>query len=234
MEILLVNDDGYDAEGIRMLKRALTPLGHVTIVAPRESVSAKSCSISIRNGMEFREKEKDVYSLTGFPADCVSFALKEMNRKFDLVVSGCNHGWNLSYDTLYSGTIGACLEALLCGHKALAVSCDFNFSLVEKHFGQVIDFIGRNHLLGCGYFLNINFPAGEEIKDIRLSRLYYRRDHNYFLRKEDGLYWAQRDITDDVPSDSDTYMVNHGIISITPISGSFFDDRIYEQLKKAV
>ena len=112
MNILLVNDDGYKCEGINILFNKLQKYGNVIMVAPKEFMSAKSCSLTLKSSLEFKEFDKNKYYLSGFPADCVSFAFWYFKDiKFDLVVSGCNDGPNISYDTLYSGTIGACLQA---------------------------------------------------------------------------------------------------------------------------
>lgn len=233
MNILLTNDDGYEARGIKLLKEKLQKYGQVTVVAPRDFMSAKSCSLTIRDGLEFKKREARVFSLSGFPADCVAFALSSLNTDFDLVVSGCNHGLNISYDTLYSGTIGACLEAVLHHKKSIAFSCAMNFEVVEEHFDEVMDFIEKKGLLSTDYFLNVNFPVSSDVQAVKLSKLYFRRDRNFYTKDENGLFWAQRELENEIADpETDCYMVAHNTVSITPISGSFFDLNLYKNLAK--
>ena len=186
MNILLTNDDGYNSQGILLLKELLEPYGTVVICAPSGPMSAKSVSITLGKGIKVEQVEKNVYKCDGTPADCVSFALNTMNEKFDLVVSGCNHGFNISYDTMYSGTIGAALEALRNHTPSIAVSVEHNFELVRNHFKEVFDYIIKEKLLSKEYLLNINFPLGDEVKGMKIATLYYRNDQYYFIKKEDG------------------------------------------------
>ena len=234
MNILLTNDDGYNSEGILLLKEKLQKYGTVVIVAPLRHMSAKSVSITLGVGFHVQEMEKNVFACDGTPADCVSFACNALNIDFDLVVSGCNNGFNVSYDTMYSGTIGACLEALTYGVKAMAVSCEFNFHLVEKHFDQVFKYVLDNNLLSNEYLLNINFPIGDEIKGIKLSSLYYNpKQYDYYFTKEEDGYHAFRILKTDYSDDkeSDCYLVKHGYVSITPLNKSYFNKEQLKELK---
>ena len=233
MNILLVNDDGYKCEGINILFNKLQKYGNVIMVAPKEFMSAKSCSLTLKSSLEFKEFDKNKYYLSGFPADCVSFAFWYFKDfKFDLVVSGCNDGPNISYDTLYSGTIGACLQASKQGYKAIAFSCPHNFEILENNFDKVMQYILDKNLLSAEYFLNVNFPHGQTIDDIKMATLYYRNDYNYFDIDEEGRYIAKRyeekDITDE---ESDCYLIDHHIVSIQPLSNSYFNQEVYNKLK---
>ena len=233
MNILLVNDDGYEGKGIHILFDKLQKYGNVIMVAPKEFMSAKSCSLTIRNSLEFKEFDKNKYYLSGYPADCVSFALWYFKDiKFDLIVSGCNDGPNISYDTLYSGTIGACLQASKQKYKAIAFSCPHNFEIVEKYFDIVMQYILDRNLLSSNFFLNVNFPKGETVDDIKIAKLYYRNDYNYFEKIDDGNYVAKRteeaNITD---PDTDCYMLNNHIVSIQPLSNTYFNEKEFNNLK---
>ena len=232
MNILLTNDDGYNSEGILLLKEKLSKYGTVVIVAPLKHMSAKSVSITIGQGFHVHKMENNVFACDGTPADCVSFACNVLDIKFDLVVSGCNNGFNISYDTMYSGTIGAALEALTYRIPSIAVSCEFNFDIVNQHFNEVFKYILDKKLLSQEYLLNINFPLGDEIKGMKISTLYYRDDKYFFIKKEDG-YNAYRNCQTDFSDDkeSDCYLVNNGFISITPLNKSYFSKEIYENLK---
>jgi len=236
MKILLTNDDGFDAPGIQMLKEQLDKVGEVFIVAPTHCMSAKSVSLTIGKPLHIKEEAKNIYSVDGFPADCVALAIEyfkvEKGIEFDLVVSGCNNGLNHSYDAIYSGTIGACLEALTYRKKAIAVSCKYNdFDTVKNNFDLMWDFITKNNLISNEYLLNINFPRGE-VKSIQLAREYYRKDDNYFTKTEEG-YYAYRNMDDlsNAPKDSDCYLVEHGVISVVPLSKSYFSEKLLSKLK---
>ena len=232
MNILLTNDDGYNSEGILLLKEKLSKYGNVVIVAPLKHMSAKSVSITIGEGFHVHDIGNGIFACDGTPADCVSFACNALSIQFDLVVSGCNNGFNISYDTMYSGTIGAALEALTYRIPSIAVSCEFNMDIVKKHFDEVFQFVLNKKLLSKEYLLNINFPLGEEVKGVKISTLYYRNDDYFFLKKEDG-YHAYRNCQIDFSDDqeSDCYLVNHGFVSITPLNKSYFSKEIYDSLK---
>lgn len=231
MNILLTNDDGYSAQGIQLVKTILSKYAHVVIVAPKGAMSAKSCSKTFGKPLKVVEEEKDVFSCEGTPADCVAIGLTSMDTKFDLVVSGCNNGINIANDILYSGTIGACSESLTYGVPAIALSCEFNFEIVEKYLDEVWKFVIDHKLIGNDYILNINFPKGEVVKDIQLGHIHYRKDNNYFVKTEDG-YQAYRDVeTVFTDKESDCYQIENGIVSIVPLARSFFSKEAFDLLK---
>ncbi len=235
MNILLVNDDGYNAEGILLLQKKLKKYGEVTIVAPKNSMSAKSCSLTIRTGLKVVEESENVYSVEGFPADCTSFGLVELNKHFDLVVSGCNHGLNISDDINYSGTIGACVESIKHKVPAIAFSCEFNFNIVNKYFDKVMNYIIENQLISSKYILNINFPKGNYVKDIKLTKSISTEYDRAYYKHEDGLYYCQRlEICKEIPIDSENYAVNNEIISICPLTNSYFNSNLYDNLIKKI
>ena len=233
MNILLVNDDGYKSSGIKTLKKLLSKYGHVVIIAPDGVRSGGSASLTLGRPIKLEQVEEDVYKCDGTPVDCVSLGLCCFNADFDIVVSGCNEGQNISYDTMYSSTVGACLEALIFRKPTVAFSAESkDFHLLEKHFDEIWEYINKHNLISDEYLLNINIPH-DEVKGIALGTLYYRKDQNYFTKEKDGFY-AYRHLQtefDDQPG-SDCYQVTHGIISIVPLSRSYFDKSIYERLQK--
>ena len=231
MKILLTNDDGFNAPGIKLLKKCLSKYGRVIIVAPKRHMSAQSTSLTVGRGMELEYHGGDVYSFDGTPADCVAFALTSMDIEFDLVVSGCNDGLNVSYDTIYSGTIGACLEACVFRKKSIAISCHVgDFDKVEENFDQLWTYVNKRHLLGTRYLLNVNFPR-DDVLGIEIGRLHYRKDEFYFVKEDDG-YHAYRTCETDFESykGTDEYQVSHGIISIVPLGRTNFSEEIYNEL----
>ena len=233
MNILLVNDDGYDYIGIQIMKKLLSKYGNVVIFAPDGPRSGQSAALTLGRGIKVEKVSEDTFKCNGTPVDCVSLALCSLNMKFDLVVSGCNCGFNISYDTMYSGTVGAALESLIFGVPSIAVSAPYgtDFKLVESHFDKVWAFIQSHKLLSDKYLLNINFPENE-YKGLALGSLYYRKDQNYFTKNGDE-YFAYRYMQEDFSDqrDSDCYQVTHGIISIVPLSRSYFDPQILNELK---
>lgn len=222
MNILLTNDDGYKANGIAILSKLLKKYGDVYIVAPKSVMSAKSVSIILDKPIKVEKIKNKLWVTNGTPADCVAFGLANLGIKFDLVVSGINHGHNLSYDTMYSGTIGACLQALTFKVPAIAFSCEHNFEMVEEHFDDVMNYINNMKLLNKEYLLNINFPFNGEYKGIRETSIYYRPETTYYELVENNLYQAKRELHDENCNDikSDVFAVNHGYVSITKIKKS--------------
>ena len=221
MNILLTNDDGYEAEGIKLLKEELSSFGRVVIVAPKEVMSAKSVAITITRAQEVKQVEPDVFYMDGTPADCVAFGLSSLSTKFDLVVSGCNDGFNVSYDIMYSGTVGACLQALTYRVPAMAVSApNGNLEIVRKYFKNVFNYIRKNKLLCREYLLNINFPIGAVAKSIEETTIYYRKETTYYVKEMDDMYFAVREINDDKCREpyTDVYAVHHQQISITKLN----------------
>lgn len=235
MKILLTNDDGYNAEGIILLRDKLAKYGDVTIVAPFEHMSAKSASITLGEWLKVDKVDEKTYAVHGTPTDCASLALAGLKLDCDLFISGCNNGHNLSYDVLLSGTVGACLGALVFKKKTIAISAPFDdFSCLINHFDEIWDFINKHHLLNEEYCLNINLPK-EEYKGIKISRCYYRDDYYYYDQK-DETYYALRDVEDyqQMPDDADCRVTKEGYVSITPISRLPFNEKEYLELLKKV
>jgi len=178
MKILLTNDDGYNSIGIKILFEKLKKYGEVTLIAPEEAMSGKSVSITFGRSVRVNEIEPNVFAMEGTPADCVAFGLSSLNKKFDLVISGINDGLNVSFDTLYSGTIGACLEALTYRVPAIAFSTNIgNFDVASKNIEVVLDYVLDNKLLSKEYLLNVNFPNGNDVKGIKMTKLHYRKEN---------------------------------------------------------
>jgi len=127
LKLLLSNDDGYQAQGINILAKHLSSIGHkVTIVAPAGERSAQSHAMSFYHAIQVDEVADDVYAVHGTPADSVAIGLNGILKDDppDFVIAGINHGLNVGIDVNYSGTVGAATEASLMGYKAIAVSAD--------------------------------------------------------------------------------------------------------------
>lgn len=231
--VLLINDDGYNSYGIRITKRLLEKYAErVVIVAPKEHMSGKSSSITINEPLNLVEVDEDVYHLNGSPVDCALFGILNLNIKFDLVVSGCNQGENLTYDVLYSGTIGGALEAIKLHHKAIAFSCPENrFNEYEKNFDLIMEFVLKKDLISDQYLLSVNTPK-DVATNIKLTRLSSRDDIHSFIKKG-GSYYLTRKISEKYDSKTDDwYAFMHNTISITPLRPNFFSETLYKELNK--
>jgi len=185
MRILVTNDDGYYAQGIGELIEILKPYGEITVVAPKYHQSGMSMAVS----MGFRPiavKELGIKDgvrwlyLDGTPASCVKFGIDNVMAECrpDVVVSGINHGSNAAMATLYSGTIGAAMEAAVNGIPAIGVSLDnmkpkADFSAVRKFFPALFEKLTASENKPHGRFYNINFPdlPAESIKGVRVAHL---------------------------------------------------------------
>ena len=235
MKILLTNDDGYNAQGITILRDKLSKYGEVTIVAPFEHMSGKSASITLGEWLKVDKIDDHTYAVHGTPTDSANLALGGLDIDFDLVVSGCNSGHNLSYDVFLSGTIGACLGATIFRKKTVAFSGPFDdYSNLIEHFDEIWEFINKYNLLSEEYCLNINIPRGE-VKGIKIGRCYFRKDHYYFDKKDDT-YYPLRDVQshEEMPEWADYRQVKEGYISIVPISRLPFSEEHYQELLKKV
>ena len=172
--ILLTNDDGIEAEGLRILQDALRDLAHLVVVAPDQERSAVSHGLTLHSPLNFRELDPDRYVINGTPADCVIYALRHLFVQFpDLVISGINHGANLGDDIWYSGTVAAAREASRHGVPSMAVSQAYDdrpirFKEGAAYVRNLVASMLRNGL-GGEICLNVNIPV-RKIKGMRITR----------------------------------------------------------------
>ncbi len=173
--ILLTNDDGIKAEGLRTLEETLEGLARIVVVAPDRERSGVSHSLTLRSPLKLKEIEPDHYILNGTPADCVIYALHHVLTKLpDLVMAGINHGANLGDDIMYSGTVAAARESAHRGIPSMAVSQAYvdekpiQFKNGAAFIRKFVSSFLKNGLNGevC---LNINFPIGK-IKGTKITR----------------------------------------------------------------
>lgn len=237
MKILLTNDDGYNAEGIRILLKELKKYGDVILVAPRDHMSGSSMSRAFWDHIEVIQHEENVYAVAGTPADAVTIALHGLNIRPDVVISGINNGYNISSDTAYSGTIGAAMEAIKVGIPAIALSSDFrDFKNAKKDLDYVLNYIFNKDLLSNKYLLNVNFARNsyKKSKGIMITQLGERPLQHYYV-KEGNHYLSKRNILDHEPEEgTDLYAIRHGYISISPLKFGNHTDYGLKELKNKV
>ena len=237
MNILLTNDDGYNHPGLAILKEVLKKYGNVYVVAPFEHQSGKSMCFSLNKGFTVRKHSENTYSIDGTPVDCVLLAVQILDVKFDLVVSGANDGHNISYDCLYSGTVGAAIEGLNHEIPSIAISTDFDhFDIVKKEVEKVLNYIFEHKLIDKRYCLNVNFPLKEfaQSKGIKLTREHMKKDQFYTWKVGELIYTDRNQDLECDEEDTDVYAVTHGYVSICPITNSWFHNKTYQEISKKV
>ena len=233
MRILVSNDDGVHAEGIRVLSEALRACGEVVVVAPDRNRSGASHSLTLEVPLRVTRLDASSfhgikgYAVKGTPTDCVHLAVNELLRpEPDMVVAGINHGANLGDDVIYSGTVAAATEGRHLGFPSIAVS------LVGKtHFASAAHYAAQLvrglmvHPLPADQILNVNVPdlPLEQIKGIRVTRLGNRHRAESVIRTEDPrgqpVYWiGPPGNQQDAGEGTDFAAIEQGYVSITPLT----------------
>jgi 5'-nucleotidase len=233
--ILLTNDDGIHAEGLRYLRKAVSRLGRVLIVAPEAEQSAIGHAITLHEPIRVRKIARNGdfygYGIKGTPADAVKLAVYSLlPRPPDLVISGINDGANLGINVLYSGTVSAATEAAILGVPAMAVSLaqkkDPPFELAVPHVKALAAKILQNGL-PRGIALNVNVPAlpATEIRGFKLTRQGLDKFDERYESREDPrghhYYWLSGEVLPEQTDEwSDLHALNAGYVSVTPL---FYD-----------
>ncbi len=223
--ILITNDDGIHADGLKALEQSLGALGEVVVVAPEREMSATSQAISIHLPLRVRAHDQRHYAVSGTPADAVILALHQiLATKPDLVVSGINQGANLGENVIYSGTVAGALEATLHGVPAIAVSLasrkTTDFSAAAAFAAQLAAKVLAEGL-PSGVMLNVNVPRGE-VQGVRITRQSRKITQNVIFEKKDPrgrpYYWQDETVSfDSIEPDSDYAAIRAHEISITPL-----------------
>jgi 5'-nucleotidase len=228
MHILLSNDDGYLAEGLRRLARGLADLGELTVVAPDRNRSGASNSLTLERPLRMTTLDDGVIRVDGTPTDCVHLALTGLlEEEPDLVVSGINSGPNLGDDVIYSGTVAAAMEGRFLGLPAIAVSMG---AYEAEHYDSGV--YATLHLveqlahaeLPPDTILNVNVPdlPWAQIKGYRATRLGHRHRAEPVARTTDPrgreIFWiGPAGPEQDAGPGTDFHAVRQGYVSVTPI-----------------
>lgn len=229
--ILLTNDDGVEAKGIKELMECLKDLGDVVVFAPDGARSGMGCAITtlvpIKYSLLKKEEGVTVYSCTGTPVDCVKLAINEvLDRKPDLLVSGINHGGNMSICVNYSGTMGAAAEGCVFDVPSLGVSLmdhhpDADFTECCR-LGRMVARRILKEGLPHGTYMNLNVPKLPEVKGMKICRQADGRWVGEFKPSENGMgepvFWLTGGFENVKPihPDNDTLALDSGYASLVP------------------
>jgi 5'-nucleotidase len=245
--ILVSNDDGVYARGIKELAAALCEIGDVTVVAPDRERSGASHSLTMDVPLRAHEIRDGVFAVAGTPTDCVLLALKMlMPEPPDLLVSGVNRGANMGDDVTYSGTIAAAMEATLLGVPSVAVSLcrcddgsrDYDFTASAGIARELALMVLENGLPDWT-LLNVNVPniPGDEIKGVRVVRQGKQVYEEAVIEKQDPrgrtYYWIGGELSKwENEPDTDFAVVSQGYVAVTPVKLDLTDYAVMDSLRE--
>ncbi|MBS1948290.1 MAG: 5'/3'-nucleotidase SurE [Bacteroidetes bacterium] len=231
--ILITNDDGITAPGIKALIDAVKGLGKIVVVAPDKPQSGMGHAITIGNPLRLHPvhifEGIEAWQCSGTPVDCVKLAVdKILRRKPDLCLSGINHGANHSINVIYSGTMSAAVEAAIesipsVGFSSLDYDHEADLSVPKKYARIIVQNLLKNpinkHLI-----LNVNFPAviGAKIKGMKICRQAYAKYEEDFVAREDPngrkYYWLTgKFVNFDKGKDTDVWALENDYVSVVPV-----------------
>jgi len=236
MRVLVTNDDGAGAQGLRVLQKIAADLtDDVWVVAPEQNQSGASHALTLQVPLRYREIDERTFAVRGTPADCVIMGVRHMlkDKRPDLVLSGVNHGANLAEDVTYSGTIAGAMEGTLLGVRSIALSLTTGFDPDGRtHWASPLAHgpaLIRKLLEAAwapGVLMNVNFPplAPEAVAGVAITAQ-GRRDQGGLLIDEradtwgDPYFWIGFERRrSDPPQGTDLWAITNGLISVTPLS----------------
>lgn len=244
--ILISNDDGITAPGIRALVEAVKDLGQVIVVAPDSPQSGMGHAITIGSPLRLHKVEVfdgvESWQCSGTPADCVKLAKDQiLHHKADICLSGINHGANNSINVIYSGTMSAAMEAAIEGIPSIGFSlCDFSFSAdfsVAQQVARELTMRMLEHPMPEHTLLNVNVPKVQqaEFKGMKICRQAHAKweeefDHRVDPRGKDYYWMVGRFVNMDKDTGSDEEALKQGYASVVPIKIDFTDYKMKEWL----
>jgi 5'-nucleotidase len=246
--ILVTNDDGIYAPGIKYLASVAARFGTIVVVAPDKPQSGMGHAITINSTLRLQKSNYHnaelEYSCSGTPVDCVKMAVNHiLKRRPDLVLSGINHGSNSSINVIYSGTMSAAIEGALEGTPSIGFSlCDYS---MEADFSQAGDYIAGiikasiGKSMGKGVCLNVNIPRlkKEDIKGVKVVRQAKANWVERFEERKDPYgreyYWLAGEFVNFEPesTDTDEWALANGYISVVPVQADLTAQHCIEPLK---
>lgn len=241
MKILVSNDDGVMAPGIRILATELAQIADVDVVAPDRNKSGASNSLTLRDPIRIRTLDNGYHSVEGTPTDCVHLALTGfLESSIDIVVSGINEGANLGDDILYSGTVAAAMEGRYLGLPAIAISMvgdnSLHYETAAAVARQLVMKLNTTRL-PSQTILNVNVPnlPLNQIKGMQVTRLGTRHGAEPVVKEYDPrgrpIYWiGPPGMEADAGPGTDFYAVNMGYVSITPLHLDMTHYKMFDHL----
>ena len=248
--ILITNDDGISAPGIRNLVEAVKGLGKVVVVAPDKPQSGMGHAITIGNPLRLHPMHHlfegvEAWQCSGTPVDCVKLAVdKVLRRKPDLCLSGINHGANHSINVIYSGTMSAAVEAAIesipsIGFSLLDYSVEADFSAARKYVRIIVEQILNHPPMDKHLILNVNFPAVPDslIKGLKVCRQAYAKYEEDFIERNDPnskkYYWLTgKFVNFDKGRDTDVWALEHNYVSVVPVQFDMTNYVLKSKLEK--
>ena len=247
--ILVVNDDGVDAKGIRVLADVAQEFGRVVMIAPGGGRSGMSHAITFSSPLRFRRLHYsdnfEIYRTNGTPVDAIKLALRHIlkDEQVDLLVSGINQGANTSVSVFYSATVAAAVEGCLCGIPSVAFSqVDFthntDFELAKISVQKIIPSVLEKGL-PPNICLNVNIPNiplqdAKGIKITRQERNYWHEDFDMRTDPANNPYFWMSGCMQEIDNDRDTdiWAIKHNYISVHPLKTDWTDQEMIQKLKK--
>lgn len=229
MRILLSNDDGYLAPGLRALDQALSSIAETLVVAPDRDRSGASNSLTLELPIRARKAEHGYIRVEGTPTDCVHLAITGLlDEEPDMVVSGINSGPNMGDDVIYSGTVAAATEGRFLGYPAIAVSMGshdpVHYETAARVAMELVQRLRDGNPVTDASILNVNVPdlPYEQLQGIRATRLGHRHKAKPAVRATDprgrDIYWVgPAGNESDAGEGTDFHALRHGFVSVTPI-----------------
>ena len=247
--ILITNDDGVTAPGIRALVEAVKGLGKIIVVAPDKPQSGMGHAITIGSPLRMQKvnvfEGVEAYSTSGTPVDCVKLAVdKVIHSKPDICLSGINHGANHSINVIYSGTMSAALEASIesipsIGFSLLDLSLDADFNAARKFARILVEHVLNSKQQDKHLCLNVNIPKGEEkmIKGIKICRQAYAKYEEEFDERKDPhgrrYYWLTGEFVNfDKGKDTDVWALKNNFVSVVPVQFDLTHHALKAKLEK--
>ncbi len=245
--ILITNDDGVTAPGIRNLVEAVKDLGKIVVVAPDKPQSGMGHAITIGSPLRLQKvhlmDDVEAWQCSGTPVDCVKLAVdKVLHRKPDICLSGINHGANHSINVIYSGTMSAAIEASIesipsIGFSLLNYSMEADFTAAKKYARLLVEQL-LTRKLDKHFCLNVNFPNVDVslIKGVKVCRQAYAKYVEDFNERKDpsgkNYYWLTGEFKNfDKGKDTDVWALEHNFVSVVPVQFDLTNYKLKEDLE---
>lgn len=238
--ILITNDDGIGAEGLRLLENSLAPLGDVWVVAPDREQSGQGHALTLNHPLRIEQRGPRHFAVQGTPTDCIYLGVNEVvPRRPGLVVSGINRGTNLGDDLTYSGTVSAAFEGTLMNVPSFAVSqqvldgpADFGAAAA---FSRALAAQVLERGLPDDTLLNVNVPSATP-KGLRVTRQGKRAYEGQLIKRTDPkgrtYYWiGGAHARGKADPESDIYALQEGMISLTPLHLDLTNHRVLDEVR---